>query len=146
MNLNCYFDNFCGNWITKKSLYLLKNKVEKKYEEILNITNNNNQNVYLIDSKMNNNNNIDLNSYILNFNYKTITKITKTKIFYTNYVVQIISNNLFRIQHQIKKNQLIYTEYIYFVNQNLKTSFGFVKKNNKYILIIFTSYIKKIED
>nr|YP_009391224.1 hypothetical protein [Dipterocladia arabiensis]ARW59368.1 hypothetical protein [Dipterocladia arabiensis] len=144
MDLNYYFNNFCGNWTTKKSLYLFKSKIEKKYEEVLNITNSNNKTytdyellIYIVSK-----NNINIDKYILNF-YKTniVKTINKSQ---KNYNIQIIGQDLIKIQNNIKNKKFIYNEYIYFIHQNLKISFGFIKKNDKYLLIIFTSYIKKI--
>nr|YP_009295340.1 Ycf58 [Dasya binghamiae]AOH77352.1 Ycf58 [Dasya binghamiae] len=138
------FNHFYGNWITKKSIYLLKQKIEHRYEENFNIEKNkyikNSYNCYL-------NNLINLDKYNiflyqLNFINQNIIKIKNS--LEQKYTFKLLDKNLIKIQNIINHNNLVYQEYIYLINKNLKISFGFLRNKKKYLLIVFTSYIKKI--
>ena len=146
MNNNYYFKNFRGDWITQKSLYLRRNKIEKRYEELFNITHYLN-NVYhesdIVQYKMTAYS-PKIKSYIINFHKQKIIKIVQE--FKQIYNINIINKNLLQFQRKIATKKIIYNEYIYEINDNLKISIGFLKKNNKYLLIIFTSYIKKLKN
>ena len=142
MTTNYYFDNFYGTWTTKKSLYLLENRLEKKYEEVLKIQKNPDIQhvkydslIYII---------IKNNIRILNECDQKIIKITKKCDLYYN--VNLLNDHIIKVECVVNKKDKTYnySEYIYSINQNLKISFSFLKKNKKYLLIVFTSYIKKL--
>lgn len=147
-NLHCFFENLEGNWIAQKNIYFLHNKRQYQYKEFINIINNT-QNINIIKNllyqysifilnKENKNNILYNNLSIYNKNIiKNLNKLIK------NYDIDLLTNKLLKVKLKLDQNNLIYYEYIYTINNNLKISIGLLKKQNKYIATILTSYIKK---
>nr|YP_009395977.1 hypothetical protein [Dasya naccarioides]ARW65163.1 hypothetical protein [Dasya naccarioides] len=138
MNNYYYLDSFCGQWTTKKSLYLLKNKSEYKYEENFEI---------LKDIEKQINTKLLFKNDRANFLYQLDDNLHIKKFknnFNETYNVKIFDKNLIKIEKEINYKELIYQEYIYSASENVKISFSLLKKQNQYLFILFTSYIKKI--
>lgn len=138
-----FFNNFIGHWITKKNVFILKYNTKHIYEEKIKITINknkdiNNFNCYKLNYSLN-----DVNNYssYFNLNYIDYYFNKKNNTIFNKYKIQKISQNLLKINANLK-NHLIFVEYIYFINKNFNTSVSFIKKNNEYLVTIFTSYIK----
>nr|YP_010156051.1 hypothetical protein K4Y23_pgp013 [Cumathamnion serrulatum]QQY85355.1 hypothetical protein [Cumathamnion serrulatum] len=133
-----WFENLQGSWSTKKSIYLIDNKIEHTYEERFNLEKNNREKddlnyklKYHLRRKKDN---------MLFYQLSIIENlINKLKI---SYSIKLIEKNLIKFEHRLKKKSIIYSEYIYYINKNLNISISFLKRNNKYLMIIFTSYIK----
>lgn len=141
-NFNNWLDQFYGNWITKKSIYLLKNKIQNNYEEALNIfkdTNTTNIYSYQLNFNVLKNNNKNIYYQLICLNNNIQKNNSKLK---QSYNINKINNKLLKIDLTTKSKNIIYSEYIYSINNNFKISIGLLKKNNKYLLTIFTSYIK----
>lgn len=140
MNLksNYWFDNLQGNWATKKSIYLIKNRVERKYEEKFNIEKNNKLNdsfnyklKYILIKKRD-----STLAYELSFVDSFINKLQQS------YDIKFIEKDFIKIESKLINHSINCYEYIYFINKNLNISVSFLKKNNKYLMIVFTSYIR----
>nr|YP_010902860.1 hypothetical protein REP59_pgp120 [Hypnea flava]WCH54914.1 hypothetical protein [Hypnea flava] len=76
--------------------------------------------------------------YLLNNQEGFINKIENKKI--QKYIFVLNSSKILKITNCM--NNIKYTEYIYFIDENFKLSFGLMKMNNKYKSISFTSDIK----
>lgn len=126
---------FSGSWISKKSIYLLKKKEEYQYEEFINI---NSSKCYLNYKLAKKENYLFQNQITFN----SLLAIQKDNKLIKFYNINNKYSELLKINIKIKKYNLWHKEYIYSINQNLKISISFLKNQNKYIAIIFTSYIK----
>lgn len=135
-----FFDSFSGNWITKKSIFIHKYNIKHVYEEQIKIVKNDHLDSYNCNLNYNlNNKNINSYSFYLNLTHNLLNKKTETII--NKYNIQKINHDLLKISINPKTN-LVYHEYIYFINNNFNTSISFIKKNKNYLATIFTSYIK----
>lgn len=136
-----FFDNFLGNWITQKSIFILKHNIKHISQKKIKITTSEDFNdfyIHKLNSTINNQN--DYSNYThLHFINNYFNKQNCSLI--NTYKIQRINQNLLKIYRNLK-NDLTYTEYIYFINNNFNISISFMKKNNKYLATIFTSYIK----
>nr|YP_009397424.1 hypothetical protein [Dasyclonium flaccidum]ARW66610.1 hypothetical protein [Dasyclonium flaccidum] len=148
INLNQFFDDFEGNWLTQTNIYLLKNKNQKIYNCRIHITlasediNISNKLNIFYHYKLN-----DLISRefsIIKTNNKQNQNNSPLKINKLDTRLKLICENFLRIDTQIKDKNLIYQEYLYTINKNLKISLGILKKvnNHSYIGIMTKSYIK----
>nr|YP_009391838.1 hypothetical protein [Acrosorium ciliolatum]ARW59982.1 hypothetical protein [Acrosorium ciliolatum] len=148
LNSHNFFENLQGKWISQKNIYFVNSKVQYQYKEIINIINNTNnidiikKLLYQYDifvlSKKNKSNIIYNNLYIYDQNIiKNLNKLIE------NYTIDLISNNLLKIQLKLNSKDFIYYEYIYYIHPNLRISIGLLKKYNKYVSTTLTSYIKK---
>nr|QCI05858.1 hypothetical protein [Dasysiphonia japonica] len=143
MNNHYYLNHADGQWTTKNSLYLLKNKSEYKYEEKFEILKNIAKDINA-DLLLKNNYIKDNHDY---FFYQVNDDIDIKKIkndFKETYNIDIFDKDLIKIEKQINFKKLKYQEYIYSISDNVKVSFGLLKKQNKYLFILFKSYIKRI--
>nr|YP_009397216.1 hypothetical protein [Thuretia quercifolia]ARW66402.1 hypothetical protein [Thuretia quercifolia] len=142
LNLPSLLYHFNGNWISKKNIYLLNNKIEHTYREYINIQVKEKTSYsykYNLSYNLQNNNDIyfynELTLYLNNIIEKNFELIKF-------YNIDFITTKLIKLKKKLKKKNLIYNEYICFINQNLTVSIGFIKLYDKYLAIVFTSYIK----
>nr|QCI06405.1 hypothetical protein [Dictyurus purpurascens] len=141
-NKNYVLYNFDGDWMSKKSVYLLNSKIERTYKQYIKVKIKNGINdLYKYDIthiqqyyKSN-----DLYGKISFYLSDIIQKNNKIIKFYK---LKFIKLDLLKLQIKLQKNKLVYTEYIYYIHNNLRVSISLLKVQKKYISIAFTSYIK----
>lgn len=141
-NKNLSSKYLSGSWLSQNTIYLIKNKTRKVRKQKL-----------LLFS-------IQINSNISEANCQHDFKLDKLNI--ENYRIilglkdKISSNNninisiekldiyTFKLNYDIKENNLIYEEYIDIINNNLMFSYSILKdkKYGKYLGIMTSSYIK----
>jgi len=131
------FKFFDGSWMSKKSVYLLKKKLQYQYQEFIHI--NKNSSKYEIGYKL-----LKNKAYIFH-NYIDMDLLAAVQKYNNLMKIYNINDQQFKLSKiNTKKNQknLFYKEYIYSTNKNLQISIGFIKNQKNYLAIIFTSYIK----
>lgn len=150
VNFKLFFKDFLGEWLSQKNIYLLQNKKQKRYNNTIKISIMNNN--YCVSNTSNTyyKYNVELlenleyiinnEQYLKKFNIDTL----KTQKINLTVNLNFIAKNLLKIYwHLISKN-LVYEEYLYSTDQNLKICIGNLKnlKSNQYIAISVTSYIR----
>nr|YP_009511442.1 hypothetical protein [Gracilariopsis mclachlanii]AXI97319.1 hypothetical protein [Gracilariopsis mclachlanii] len=141
-----------GNWISQKTDYFTNTKkikhsqsyIElKKVENILKISKNN-QNIlcnYVFYNKNNQTQGYCIFLKDSKSHYGNIKKITNNQI--DHYTFNFYTNNCIKIE--CVKNDLIYQEYIYFINDRFKIIISLLKDYHKYLAISFISEIKILD-
>ena len=128
---------FNGYWMSKKSVYLIKKKLEFQYQEFIFIDLVNNK--YQLKYKFLENESYffmnQINHHLFNFVQKNVKIIKFYNVIYKY-------SKLLKITIKTHGKNLCYEEYIYSISENLKISIGFLKNKNIYFAVIFTSYIK----
>nr|YP_009237742.1 hypothetical protein [Gracilariopsis lemaneiformis]YP_009294652.1 hypothetical protein Gch_053 [Gracilariopsis chorda]AJO68546.1 hypothetical protein [Gracilariopsis lemaneiformis]AML79963.1 hypothetical protein [Gracilariopsis lemaneiformis]AOM66912.1 hypothetical protein Gch_053 [Gracilariopsis chorda]UAD88827.1 hypothetical protein [Gracilariopsis chorda] len=141
-----------GNWISQKTDYFTNTKkIEysqsyiqlKKVKNILKITE---KNKNILCNYVFYNKNNQTQGYYIFFKdsksyYGNIKKITNNQI--NHYIFKIYTNNCIKIEYV--KNNIIYREYIYFINDRFKITISLLKDYNKYLAISFISEIKILD-
>ena len=136
-----FIDYFSGYWITKKSVFIYKNKKKYSYEEQIKIIKNDSFNdtyVYKLAYNLYRQNNY-YNVFNLSYNNNLLHK--NNNIIAYKYKIKKINKYLLKININLDNN-LTYYEYIHSINKNFNTSISFIKKNKNYLVTIFTSYIR----
>nr|YP_009392874.1 hypothetical protein [Caloglossa intermedia]ARW61436.1 hypothetical protein [Caloglossa intermedia] len=129
-----FFDKFLGRWTTKKNIFILQYNFKYTYEEQIKIIKKEDTDKLCSYTLQYNSNqfNLECSNYLFE----------KKKLLLSNkYDVQKINESLLKINCKLN-NDICYTEYLHFINNNFNTSVGFIKKNRSYLAAIFTSYIK----
>lgn len=145
---NHFFENLQGNWISQKNIYFLTTKQQNKYKEQISIIKYNKEvnisqdklyqyKIYIASKKDQSNQQYSNLNICEQKIIKEVNKVNKL------YDIHFISSDLLKIQLNSLHNNFIYDEYIYSINPNFKISISILKKSNKYIATILTSYIRK---
>nr|QVY58190.1 hypothetical protein [Eucheuma denticulatum] len=138
-----------GRWTSQKTIYDFTNKKIDTHNSIVNIslikfTNISVNLAYVCKYENSNKKKITYNYIAQNKQLPIIGKIEKADTsIVTEYMFQLQDKNNLKIQYHDKN--ILYTEYIYFIQENFKLSFVIIKKEQKYIAIGFISDIKIIK-
>lgn len=148
-SLDSLSTNCSGKWTSTKTIYFIKEAKIYKYQENVNICHEMNKNIQKTQNQ-------------LIFDIKYITKIQRTynqnhsikleypklykndKLANSSYSYNLIIISKYCIKCTLINNNIEYNEFIYSINANFTISIGILKKYNKYVSTIFTSYIKQI--
>nr|YP_009511239.1 hypothetical protein [Gracilariopsis longissima]AXI97116.1 hypothetical protein [Gracilariopsis longissima]UAD89032.1 hypothetical protein [Gracilariopsis longissima] len=141
-----------GNWMSQTTNYFTNTKkieynqsyIElKKVENISDISKNNKNMLcnYILYNKNN-----QIQGYYIFFkdsksHYGNIKKVTNNQI--DHYIFRIYTNNCIKIEYV--ENDIIYQEYIYFINDRFRITISLLKKYYKYLSISFISEIKILD-
>nr|YP_009393082.1 hypothetical protein [Bostrychia moritziana]ARW61644.1 hypothetical protein [Bostrychia moritziana] len=151
LNLKNFFQDFVGEWLSQKNIYLLDKKMQKKYNHTTKILLTNNK--YSILNKTNLCYNYNLDLFNKNESFTNTIRCLK----YTNLILanikksthvainyHFITKTLIKICWNVVNQNLLYEEYLYSTNKNLKICIGNLKNldTNQYIAISVTSYIR----
>nr|QVY58393.1 hypothetical protein [Kappaphycus striatus] len=138
-----------GQWLSQKTIYDLINKKMDVQNSNINIslikfTNISVNLAYICEYKNINTQKITYNYITQNQQLPIVGKIEKANNYTViEYIFKLRDKKNLKIQYYNKT--VLYTEYIYFVNQNFKLSVVIIKKENKYIAVCFLSDIKIIK-
>nr|WOA02467.1 hypothetical protein [Gloiopeltis furcata] len=147
-------NNIEGNWISQQTIYYLKIRQKSintfKFDVSTSIKFLESTEIDIYEHRYTYNDNPDLD-YNVNYWYgdtnevrkkggavqKTYKKISK------NYVFSIINEHTLKIKSN--HENILYEEFVYYVNKNFNLSVITIKKLNNYVAICFTSSIKIIK-
>ena len=148
-NLESFLQKIQGTWILQKTTHYIHN-----YNLDIYIS----ENKISIQKKLNNNNQISQLYHLKNIDLKTNRETFHMfTVNHKNISLKTINDNiahdvqicLYSDKHInrvfIYKN-ICYDEQNYIITPNFLLSIGIIKRNNCYIAVTFTSYIKKIID
>nr|YP_010199378.1 hypothetical protein LK036_pgp129 [Gracilariopsis tenuifrons]UAD89236.1 hypothetical protein [Gracilariopsis tenuifrons] len=138
-----------GNWMSQTTNYFTNiKKIEYsqsciELKKVKNISKNNKN--MLCNYILYNKNNQTQGYYIFFKDSKSyhgnIKKVTNNQI--DHYIFRIYTSNCIKIEYV--KNNIIYQEYIYFINDRFKITISLLKKYHKYLSISFISEIKILD-
>jgi len=138
IDYDCILNQFCGNWIVQKSIFVAQKRQIYKYEKNIILKRDKKLDyiyIYRLEEK-----NIIPSSYIY-LNKKYINKVNKLERNNHIYIINYLNCNILKISNRFN-HSMIYNEYIYNISDNFNIVISILKVNNIYKSTSFTSYIR----
>lgn len=147
MSYNSKLANLSGYWTATKNIHIIQSNKKYTYKEHLQFIKCPQETPSIPHEIYNL---LYYSDKHINYYYHNRKKVTEnyveniSKQIDLNYIIENNSKNYTKFKYL--KNKIQYEEYIYIINQNLQISIAIIKKLNQYIAIVFTSYIKKLQN